>query len=62
MQTQNQRIIEYFRKHGELTRLTALVKLSVADLPKRVTELKAKGYKIESVKKSKKNRYGRKVT
>ena len=62
MKTQYNLIIDYLHEHGKITRFNALVKLGVANLPARVKELKAQGYTFNTVKKSKVNRNGRRIT
>lgn len=59
--TQHQAIIEYMEKNGALSSFMAVIKLGVSNLPLRVSELRAKGYKIADRTIHHTNRYGAKV-
>lgn len=50
--TQNEMIIEHMKRTGSITMREALIDYSVQSLTKRIQELRAEGYKIESVKKT----------
>lgn len=49
--TQNQQILEHMKRTGSITMREALIDYSVQSLTKRIQELRALGYKIDSVKK-----------
>jgi hypothetical protein len=50
--TQNQMIIQHMKRTGSITMREALIDYSVQSLTKRIQELRAAGYKIESVSKT----------
>lgn len=56
--TQAQRILGYIENHGSITQLEALKDLGVFRLASRISELRKKGYKIESQMVKVENRYG----
>lgn len=56
--TQAQRVLDYIQEHGSITQLTALNELGVFRLASRISELKKRGYSIESKFVSVSNRYG----
>ena len=56
--TQNERIIAYMKEFGSITQLEALRDLGVMRLASRISDLKKKGYAIESTVETVKNRYG----
>ena len=56
--TQNQRIIDYMCKHGAITQLEALQELGIMRLASRISDLRRKGYHIESQMVKVENRYG----
>ena len=58
LMTQNERILAYLKKHGEITQLDAIEFLGVMRLASRVSDLRKKGYPIESKMVSVRNRYG----
>ena len=58
--TQNQRIIDYMEIHGTITQLEALQKLGIMRLASRISDLRRKGYSIESEMVTVENRYGEK--
>ena len=58
--TQNQRIIEYMRKHGSITTLEAMDRLGVARLASRICDMKRMGIPIHSTMVETVNRYGEK--
>jgi hypothetical protein len=59
--TQAQRVIDYIREFGSITQLEALRDLGVMRLASRITELKQKGYAIESKPEAVHNRWGEKT-
>ena len=58
--TQNQRIIDYMQEHGTITQLEALNHLGIMRLASRISDLRRKGYPIESKMVCVENRYGEK--
>ena len=56
--TQAQRILGYIENYGSITQLEALKDLGVFRLASRISELRKKGYKIESQMVKVENRYG----
>ena len=56
--TQNQRIIDYMAAHGSITQLEALQELGIMRLASRISDLRRKGYDIESKLVKVENRYG----
>lgn len=59
--TQAQRVLDYIEAFGSITQLEALRELGVFRLASRVSELKKKGYAIESEPVIVKNRWGEKT-
>lgn len=55
--TQNDRILAYMDQHGSITQLEALQELGVMRLASRISDLKRKGYAIESTSVNVTNRY-----
>lgn len=60
MPTQNQRILEYLNKYGSITQLEAMRDISVFRLASRVSDLKKRGYLIDSEWMIVENKYGEK--
>ena len=58
--TQNERILDYIRKHGSITQEEASNKLGVKRLASRVSDLKSLGYPITSELVVVQNRFGEK--
>lgn len=56
--TQNQRILDYVSEHGAITQLEALQELGIMRLASRISDLRRKGYQIESQMVKVENRYG----
>ena len=56
--TQCERILKYMEDFGSITSAQAFYDLGVACLPRRISDLKEQGIKIESETKTAKNRYG----
>ena len=56
--TQNQRILDYMERHGSITQLEALNACSVMRLASRISDLRRKGYPIESQMVKVTNKYG----
>lgn len=55
--TQSERILDYIREFGSITQLEALGDLGVMRLASRISELRSKGYEIESEIVTVKNRF-----
>lgn len=49
--TQNEKILNYLAKAGNLTVKEAMIELGIASLTKRISELRKDGYAIEKVTK-----------
>lgn len=58
--TQNQRLLDYLASHGSVTQIEALNKLGIMRLASRVSDLRKKGYQIDSKMDMVTNRYGEK--
>ena len=59
--TQAQRIIEHLGAGGTLSRLDAWGKLGILEAPARISELRAKGWGIDTEMVEIKNRYGERI-
>lgn len=61
--TQGQRIIQYMKDFGSITRVEAMSELGIANLPAVIDILRhRKGYNIETLEIESLNRYGQKIT
>lgn len=58
--TQNERILKYMNDFGSITQIDALRDLGVMRLASRISDLRRRGYPIESRAEAVKNRYGEK--
>ena len=58
--TQNQRIIDYLDAHESITQIEALNHLGIMRLASRISDLRRKGYQIDSKMDVVHNRYGEK--
>ena len=56
--TQNERILDYIREYGGISQLEALKELGVMRLASRISDLRRRGYTINSTVEQVKNRYG----
>ena len=56
--TQSERILDYIHQHGAITQLEALKELGIMRLASRISDLRKKGYHIESKMVKVENRYG----
>ena len=56
--TQAERILDYMEEFGSITQMDALRDLGCMRLASRISDLKRKGYHIESETEPVKNRYG----
>lgn len=59
--TQHNLILDYIKKHKTITPFEAYDKLGCTKLATRISELRAKGIKIQDVWQEDFNRYGNKV-
>ena len=60
-QTQEERVVDWMKRKGEITSAVAYIELGIIQLPKRIWNLKRRGYKIKTEWREGKNRYGDKV-
>lgn len=60
-QTQEERVLDWMKRKGEITSAIAYNELGIIQLPKRIWNLKRRGYKIVTKWREGKNRYGNKV-
>lgn len=60
--TQKERIIEYIRKFGSITRYEAYMDLGVTQLGARIDQLKKEGYELKTKWINKKNRFNEPVS
>lgn len=58
---QNKRILDYLKRYKTITRWDAFLILGITELPKRIGELRSKGYKIGDEWTVVWNRYGEKT-
>ena len=61
MKSQNQALLKYMQNHPYITSWTAVDKLGIVSLPKRICELTNMGHDIDKDWLEGKNRYGNKV-
>lgn len=60
-QTQEERVVDWMKRKGEITSAIAYTELGIIQLPKRIWNLKRRGYKIKTEWREGKNRFGDKV-
>ena len=60
-QTQEERVVDWMKRKGEITSAIAYTELGIIQLPKRIWNLKRMGYTIKTEWREGKNRYGDKV-
>lgn len=58
--SQNERILDYMRKHGGITQMEALKQISVMRLASRISDLRRRGYPINDRFQTVTNKYGEK--
>lgn len=58
MVNQRDRVIQYLRDEGSITRAEAFIELGIVELPARICELERMGYEFKKTIIKKKNRYG----
>lgn len=56
--TQRERIVQYLREHGSMTRLDSCNKLFIFELAARIGELERRGWVFDKSRMSVKNSYG----
>lgn len=61
-ETQCSRLLDYMKTYGRVTCLDGYRDLGIVSFPRRILDLKRKGYKIESTWITVKNRYQEKCT
>ena len=59
--TQRERVIQYLKDFGSITRAEGFTQLGIVELPARICELERMGYKFNKETVFSKNRYGDKV-
>lgn len=60
--TQEQRVLNHMREHGSITRISAMLEVSVSNLTAVISDLRKKGYEIETIDVPSINRLGQKVS
>lgn len=60
-QTQEERVLDWMKRKGEITSAIAYDELGIIQLPKRIWKLKRMGYTIKTEWREGKNRYKEKV-
>ena len=60
-QTQEERVLDWMKRNGEITSAIAYDQLGIIQLPKRIWNLKRMGYTIKTEWREGKNRFGGKV-
>lgn len=58
MVNQRDRVIQYLRDEGSITRAEAFTELGIMELPARICELERMGYEFKKTTVKTKNRYG----
>ena len=56
--SQRQRVVEYMRKHGSITRLESCTQLFIFELSARIVELERRGCVFNKARESVKNSFG----
>ena len=60
-QTQEEKVLDWMKRKGEITSAIAYDELGIIQLPKRIWNLKRMGYTIKTEWREGKNRFGDKV-
>ena len=60
--TQQEKVLEYIKKHGSITPMEAFSELGITRLAARVNEMGRKGIILERARVNAKNRYGESVS
>lgn len=61
MKSQNEQVLEYLQKFGQINPMAALTELGIYRLGARIHDLKNKGHNIKTEQMNSKNRNGEKV-
>lgn len=56
--TQRERVIQYMRENGSITRLDSCTKLFIFELSARIVELERRGWVFDKIRETVKNTYG----
>lgn len=56
--TQRERVVQYMRENGSITRLDSCTKLFIFELSARIVELERRGWVFDKVRETVKNTYG----
>ena len=56
--TQRQRVVDYMKSHGSITRLQSCTELFIFELASRIVELERRGWVFDKSRTSVKNCYG----
>lgn len=56
--TQRDRVLQYLKDFGSITRYESFIDLGIAELPARICELEAMGYQFDKETVFRTNRYG----
>lgn len=59
--TQRERVIQYIKDFGSITRAEGFTQLGIVELPARICELERMGYEFDRETVFSENRYGEKV-
>ena len=60
--TQKQRVLNYIKRHGSITRRQSFINLGVTELSSRIGEPESDGFKFNRERVTVKTRYGYKVS
>lgn len=60
--TQKEKVLDYIKRFGSITRAEAFNDLGIAELSARICELKQDGYEFETKSETSRNRFGERVT
>jgi hypothetical protein len=60
--TQQERVLQYIRDFGGITRAEAMSELGIANLPAVILDIRKKGVRVLTNEVESKNRYGQKIT
>lgn len=60
--TQNDKILNHLRDHGGITSMEAYEIYGCTRLSARIKDLRDEGFNIKSIRETRKNRYGEKVS
>lgn len=60
--TQQERVLQYIRDFGSITRAEAMSELGIANLPAVILDIRKRGVQVLTNEIESKNRYGQKIT